>query len=128
MHAAAASAVSAIPEVRAFLLRAQQELAENCSVVMDGRDIGTVVLPRAELKVFLTASPEERARRRFLELQAKGENQSFEEVLQDIRDRDHNDMTRELNPLRKAEDAIELDTTGLNIDQVVEEVLKIVRG
>ncbi len=123
-----ASVCSQIPSVREKLVEIQRGMGMRKSVIMDGRDIGTNVLKDAEYKIYLTASAEERARRRFLELQAKGENQSFEEVLQDIRDRDHNDMTRELNPLRKAEDAIELDTTGLNIDQVVEEVLKIVRG
>ena len=123
-----ASVCSQIPAVREKLVEIQRGMGMRKSVIMDGRDIGTNVLKDAEYKIYLTASAEERARRRFLELQAKGENQSFEEVLQDIRDRDHNDMTRELNPLRKAEDAIELDTTGLNIDQVVEEVLKIVRG
>ena len=123
-----ASVCSQIPAVREKLVEIQRGMGMRKSVSMDGRDIGTNVLKDAEYKIYLTASAEERARRRFLELQAKGENQSFEEVLQDIRDRDHNDMTRELNPLRKAEDAIELDTTGLNIDQVVEEVLKIVRG
>ena len=123
-----ASVCSQIPAVREKLVEIQRGMGMRKSVIMDGRDIGTNVLKDAEYKIYLTASAEERARRRFLELQAKGENQSFEEVLQDIRDRDHNDMTRELNPLRKAEDAIEPDTTGLNIDQVVEEVLKIVRG
>ena len=123
-----ASVCSQIPAVREKLVEIQRGMGMRKSVIMDGRDIGTNVLKDAEYKIYLTASAEERARRRFLELQAEGENQSFEEVLQDIRDRDHNDMTRELNPLRKAEDAIELDTTGLNIDQVVEEVLKIVRG
>ena len=123
-----ASVCSQIPAVRQKLVEIQRGMGMRKSVIMDGRDIGTNVLKDAEYKIYLTASAEERARRRFLELQAKGETQTFEEVLQDIRDRDHNDMTRELNPLRKAEDAIELDTTGLNIDQVVEEVLKIVRG
>lgn len=123
-----ASVCSQIPAVREKLVEIQRGMGMRKSVIMDGRDIGTNVLKDAEYKIYLTASAEERARRRFLELQAKGETQSFEEVLQDIRDRDHNDMTRELNPLRKAEDAVELDTTGLNIDQVVEAVLKIVRG
>ena len=95
---------------------------------MDGRDIGTNVLKDARFKIYLTASAEERARRRFLELQEKGETQSFEDVLEDIKQRDHNDMTRELNPLRKADDAVEVDTTGLDIDQVVQKVLEIVRG
>jgi cytidylate kinase len=97
------------------------------SVIMDGRDIGTNVLKDAEYKIFLTASAEERAQRRFKELQEKGENQTYEEVLEDVKQRDHNDMTRELNPLRKADDAIELDTTGMGIDDVVAAVLDIVK-
>ena len=123
---AAASAVSAIPEVRAFLLRAQQELAENCSVVMDGRDIGTVVLPRAELKVFLTASPEERARRRFLELEARGTPQPYEQVLAEMNERDERDTRRAAAPLRPAEDAVILDTTEMSEAQVLERLRELV--
>ena len=123
-----ASVCSQIPAVREKLVQLQREMGRRKSVIMDGRDIGTNVLKDAKYKIYLTASAEERARRRFLELQEKGENQSYEDVLEDIKQRDHNDMTRELNPLRKAEDAIELDTTGLNIDQVVAKVLEIVRG
>ena len=123
-----ASACSQIPAVRQKLVEIQRGMGMRKSVIMDGRDIGTNVLKDAEYKIYLTASAEERARRRFLELQEKGEDQSFEDVLEDIRQRDHNDMTRQLNPLRKAEDAVELDTTGMEIDQVVEAVLKIVRG
>ena len=121
-----ASVCSQIPEVREKLVQLQRAMGTRKSVIMDGRDIGTNVLKDAEYKIYLIASAEERARRRFLELQEKGETQSFEDVLEDIRQRDHNDMTRELNPLRKAEDAIELDTTGMNIDQVVAEVLRII--
>jgi len=95
---------------------------------MDGRDIGTNVLKDAEYKIYLTASAEERAQRRYKELVEKGENQTYEEVLEDIIQRDHNDMTRELNPLRKADDAVEIDSTGMNIDQVVAEMLKVVDG
>ena len=95
---------------------------------MDGRDIGTNVLKDAEFKIYLTASAEERANRRFKELQEKGETQTYEEVLEDIKQRDYNDMTRELNPLCKAEDAIEVDTTGHGIDEVVDTVLDIIRG
>ena len=124
---AAASAVSAIPEVRAFLLRAQQELAENCSVVMDGRDIGTVVLPRAELKVFLTASPEERARRRFLELEARGTPQPYEQVLAEMNERDERDTRRAAAPLRPAEDAVILDTTDMTEAQVLERLRQLVK-
>ena len=123
-----ASVCSQIPAVRQKLVEIQRGMGMRKSVIMDGRDIGTNVLKDAEYKIYLTASAEERARRRFLELQEKGEDQSFEDVLEDIRQRDHNDMTRQLNPLRKAEDAVELDTTGMEIDQVVEAVLKIVRG
>ncbi|MBQ9014717.1 MAG: (d)CMP kinase [Firmicutes bacterium] len=123
-----ASVCSQIPAVREKLVQLQREMGTRKSVIMDGRDIGTNVLKDAIFKIYLTASAEERARRRFLELQEKGEDQSFEDVLADIKQRDHNDMTRELNPLRKAEDAIELDSTGLDIDQVVQKVLEIVRG
>lgn len=123
-----ASVCSQIPAVREKLVQLQREMGTRKSVIMDGRDIGTNVLKNARFKIYLTASAEERARRRFLELQEKGENQSYEDVLEDIKQRDHNDMTRELNPLRKAEDAVEVDTTGLDIDQVVQKVLEIVRG
>lgn len=123
-----ASVCSQIPAVREKLVQLQREMGTRKSVIMDGRDIGTNVLKDARFKIYLTASAEERARRRFLELQEKGEKQSFEDVLEDIKQRDHNDMTRELNPLRKAEDAVEVDTTGLDIDQVVQKVLEIVRG
>ena len=121
-----ASVCSQIPAVREKLVQLQRGMGERKSVIMDGRDIGTNVLKDAEYKIYLTASAEERAHRRFLELQQKGEEQSYEAVLEDIRQRDHNDMTRELNPLCKADDAIELDTTGLDIDQVVQRVLEIV--
>ena len=123
-----ASVCSQIPAVREKLVQLQREMGTRKSVIMDGRDIGTNVLKDARFKIYLTASAEERARRRFLELQEKGEKQSFEDVLEDIKQRDYNDMTRELNPLRKAEDAVEVDTTGLDIDQVVQKVLEIVRG
>ena len=121
-----ASVCSTIPEVREKLVEIQRGMAERKSVIMDGRDIGTNVLTDAEVKIYLTASDEERAQRRFLELQEKGDPQTYDEVLEDIRQRDHNDMTRKLNPLRKAEDAVELDTTGRDIDQVVDRVLEIV--
>lgn len=121
-----ASKCSAIPAVREKLVEIQREMGRRKSVIMDGRDIGTNVLKDAEYKIYLTASAEERAQRRYKELVEKGENQTYEEVLEDIIQRDHNDMTRELNPLRKADDAIEIDSTGMNIDQVVAEMLKIV--
>ena len=120
-----ASKCSSISDVRQKLVEIQRGMGSRKSVIMDGRDIGTNVLKDAECKIFLTASAEERADRRFKELQEKGENQSYEEVLADIKARDHSDMTRELNPLRKADDAVELDTTGLGIDEVVERVIEI---
>ncbi|MBQ0078440.1 MAG: (d)CMP kinase [Eubacterium sp.] len=123
-----ASKVSAKGPVRAKLVDIQRAMGTRKSIIMDGRDIGTNVLKDAEYKIFLTASAEERADRRFKELTEKGEQVTYEEVLEDIKQRDHNDMTRELNPLCKADDATELDTTGLNIDQVVAAVLEIVRG
>lgn len=122
-----ASRVSAIPGVRAALLDQQRNLGSKGAAVMEGRDIGTVVFPDAEVKIFLTASDEERAQRRMKELQTRGQSTSFETVLQDIRDRDKNDMERAVAPLKKADDAIELDTTGLTIDQVLERIVEIVQ-
>ena len=124
---AAASAVSALPEVRAFLLQTQRDLASRGGVVMDGRDIGTVVLPEAELKVFLTASPEERARRRFLELREKGIDQPYEEVLREMNERDLRDSTRAVAPLRPAEDAVLLDSSELDPEQVLERLVALFR-
>lgn len=121
-----ASQCSQLAPVRTKLVEIQRGMGQRKSVIMDGRDIGTNVLKDAEYKIFLTASAEERANRRFKELQEKGEKQTYEEVLKDIKQRDHNDMTRELNPLRKADDAIEVDTTGMGIDEVVAAVLDIV--
>jgi len=123
-----ASCVSAIPAVREFLLEMQRSLAREHSVVMDGRDIGTVVLPDADVKIFLTASPEERARRRLCELREKGKDACFEDVLADMKARDRQDTTRAAAPLRRAEDAAELDTTGLTPEQSAEKILEIVRG
>ena len=122
-----ASQCSQLAPVRTKLVEIQRGMGQRKSVIMDGRDIGTNVLKDAEYKIFLTASAEERANRRFKELQEKGEKQTYEEVLKDIKQRDHNDMTRELNPLRKADDAIEVDTTGMGIDEVVAAVLDIVK-
>ena len=113
----AASDVSAHPEVRAFLMEMQRKLARENNVIMDGRDIGTAVLPEAELKIFLTASAEERARRRWKEEQANGIDSSYESVLEDMRYRDEQDSTRAAAPLKKAEDAVLVDTTELDIDQ-----------
>ena len=122
-----ASAVSAHPGVRAFLLDMQRELARTNNVIMDGRDIGTVVLPEAEVKVFLTASPEARAQRRMKELEKRGTPQAFEEVLRDIQERDYNDSHRAAAPLKQAEDAVLLDTTELTFAQSEEALLAIIR-
>ena len=122
-----ASAVSAHPAVRAYLLEMQRRLARERSVIMDGRDIGTVVLPDAEVKVFLTASAEERARRRMLELEQRGTPQAYEEVLSSIQERDWNDTHRAAAPLRKAEDAVLLDTTALDFAQSEAALLQIIR-
>jgi len=121
-----ASAVSAHPPVRAFLLEMQRQLARENHVVMDGRDIGTVVLPDAKVKVFLTATPEERARRRWLELEQRGTPQPFETVLKDIQERDWNDSHRPVAPLKQAEDAVLLDTTHLNFQESEAALLKII--
>lgn len=112
-----ASDVSAMPSVRAFLLGMQQDFAKNHNVIMDGRDIGTVVLPDADVKIFLTAKPEVRAKRRYDELIARGENVTEDEVLRDILYRDRNDSTRAFAPLRRAEDASEADTTELDLNE-----------
>ena len=119
-----ASDCSALVQVREKLVALQRKMGETKNVIMDGRDIGTNVLADAEYKFFMTASPEERAKRRYIELNEKGENVSFEQVLKDIKERDHNDSTRELNPLRKAEDALELDTTEMSIEEVINSMLK----
>ena len=121
------SAVSALKEVRTRLVHLQQEIAENHSIIMDGRDIGTVVLPQAEIKIFLVASVEERAKRRFIENQEKGIEMSYEELVEDIRRRDHIDSTRKESPLRKAEDAIEVDTTKMTIEDVVKVVTALIQ-
>lgn len=122
-----ASLISAQPAVRAFLLDFQRDLAKKHSVVMDGRDIGTVVLPHADVKIYLTASAEVRARRRLKELQEKGQKAKFETVLREIQQRDHQDMTRAIAPLRQAEDAVLLDTSELNPQESVEALKAIIR-
>ena len=122
-----ASRISTLPFVRTTLVRLQQKMAEKGGVVMDGRDIGTVVMPDAELKIFLTASPEVRANRRFKEMQEKGENPKFEEVLHNVIERDQRDTTREVSPLRKAMDAIELDNSHMGIEEQLDWVLKQVK-
>lgn len=111
-----ASKVSAIPEVREFLFELQKKIAAENNIIMDGRDIGTVVLPDADLKIFLTASAEERANRRFKEMTDPGI--TYEQVLEDIKQRDYNDMHRDIAPLKQAEDAVLLDTTGMTIEEV----------
>ena len=119
----AASKVSSIPEVRAFLLDTQRNIAKENDIIMDGRDIGTVVLPDAQVKIFLTASAEERASRRFKELQEKGDASSYEEILADINKRDYNDSHREIAPLKQADDAVLVDSTSMTIDEVVEKIV-----
>ena len=122
----AASAVSAIPAVRAYLLDTQRNIAATHSVIMDGRDIGTVILPDAKVKIYLSASPESRAKRRYDELQAKGDPATYEEVLADMIKRDYDDMHREIAPLKQAEDAIPVDTSGETLDQSVARMKEIV--
>ncbi len=116
----AASNVSAIPAVRTFLFDLQREIASKNNCLMDGRDIGTVVLPNADVKIFLTADPEERARRRFLELQAKGDPSTYEEVLADLKVRDYQDSHREVAPLKPAEDSILINTTGNELEESIQ--------
>ena len=124
----AASKVSAYKAVRAFLLDTQRNMAKTQSVIMDGRDIGTVVLPDAEIKIFIVADPEERAKRRYKELIERGQNVPFEEVLKDIIQRDYNDENRAEAPLRQAEDAIRLDTSLLDFEQSYNAVLEIAKN
>ncbi len=122
-----ASDVSAIPEVRSFLLDLQRHIARTHDVIMDGRDIGTVVLPGADVKIFLAASPEERARRRYQELREKGMEADFEQVLSDLIARDRNDSTRAVAPLRPAKDAVCLDTTGNTREQSIRLIENIIK-
>ncbi len=122
-----ASTASKVPDVRKFLFDLQLDFAKNNNVIMDGRDIGTVVLPNAQVKIFLTASAKERAKRRVLDLKSKGTDVDFETVLKDITDRDYQDANREIAPLKPADDAVYLDTSSLEFDEVVEEILKIIK-
>lgn len=122
-----ASDSSALPEVREKLVALQRKMGQVKSVVMDGRDIGTNVLVDAEYKFFMTASSAERAKRRWLELTEKGETVDLAQVEADIIQRDHNDSTRALNPLKKADDAIELDTTGITIEEVTQKILEVIK-
>jgi len=119
------SAVATIYAVRIKMVEIQRNIAKNNSVVMDGRDIGTYVLPNAKIKVFLTASVDERAKRRHKELIEKGIKCDFEQIKKDIEERDKNDSTREFAPLKKADDAVEIDTTKLNIEEVVEKIIEL---
>lgn len=121
-----ASAVSSVPSVRAFLLEAQKDLARKNSVIMDGRDIGTVILPDAEVKIFLTASDEARATRRYKELCAKGVEARFEDVLSELRERDHADSTRAAAPLRPADDAHYFDNSDYDFEGSVEYIVKLI--
>ena len=123
-----ASGVSALPCVRDYLLDMQRSLARTNNVIMDGRDIGTVVLPQADVKIFLTASAEVRAQRRYAELISKGENVTLDKVLADMRQRDKQDSTRAIAPLRCAEDAVRLDTSEMSLNEAEAAILKIVRG
>ncbi len=121
-----ASQVSKVPEVRAFLLETQRSIAQRNNVIMDGRDIGTVILPHAQVKLYMEASPEQRAKRRLAELLAKGEKITEEQVLADIKKRDANDSGREIAPAKPAEDAIFLDNSSLTPEETVEAALRIV--
>ena len=123
----AASAVATQPEARDYLLKKQREMAENHSVIMDGRDIGTVVLPWAAVKIFLTAGSEARARRRWLELQRRGTPQDFTQLLQETIRRDEDDANRAIAPLRPAADAVVLDTTELNFEESLQRIIEIIR-
>lgn len=123
----AASHVSALPEVRAFLLDLQRRLAAENDCIMDGRDIGTVILPDAGLKIYLTASPEIRAKRRYDELIALGTPQDYDELLKEIIQRDYNDMHRETSPLKQAEDAVLLDSSDLTLEQVVDRICALAK-
>lgn len=120
-----ASAVSAVPAVRSFLLNTQRDIAAKNSVIMDGRDIGTVILPDADVKVFLTASDEARAKRRTLELEAKGTPQPYEDVLREMRTRDHNDSHRKVAPAVPAPDAIRIDNSGMTVEETADAVIAL---
>lgn len=120
------SAVAAIPEVREKLVALQRQMAAEKGVVMDGRDIGTNVIPDAEVKLFMTATPEVRAQRRYDELKNKGQEVTFEEVLENLRSRDEQDSTREANPLRQADDAVVIDNSNIGLDDQFSQVLKLI--
>lgn len=124
---ACASKAAAIPAVRSFLMEMQRRTAREHDVIMDGRDIGTVVLPQADLKIFLTAAPEARADRRYRELLERGQQADFSQVLQEVLERDQRDRSRVTAPLRQAEDAVQADTTGLDLDESFQLLLGIIR-
>lgn len=121
------SAIAVYPPVRKILVEMQQDLAEKNNVVMDGRDIGTAVLPNADLKIYLTASSRTRAERRYKELIEKGQNCNIDEIEKDIKERDFRDMNREVSPLVQAEDAVLVDSSDMNIEQVVEAIITLVK-
>lgn len=121
-----ASRTSAMPAVRAYLFETQQKIARENNVIMDGRDIGTVVLPNADVKIFLTATPEERANRRYKELSVKPNCPCYEEILSDIMERDHNDMNRPVAPLKQADDAVLVDSTNLTLKESAERIIEII--
>lgn len=121
-----ASRTSAMPVVRKYLFGTQKKIARENNVIMDGRDIGTVVLPNADVKIFLTATPEERANRRYKELSEKPNCPCYEEILSDIIERDRNDMNRPVAPLKKADDAVEVDTTNFTLEQSANEIIRII--
>lgn len=123
----ATSTLSKWPKVRARMVALQQEIASGCDILLDGRDIGTRVLPQATVKIYLTASAQERARRRVEQLHAAGQQAEYEQVLRDVNARDEQDMNRALDPLRRAEDAVEVDSTNLGIDAVVERIVALCR-
>ena len=122
-----ASKISAVPSVRAYLLDLQRNMAKTHNVIMDGRDIGTVVLPDAQVKIFLTASPEARAQRRYTELVEKGMDVKYEDILQDVITRDYNDTHRETAPLKPAEGCVMVDTTELDFEQSVEKIISVIK-
>lgn len=122
-----ASAVSAIPQVRAFLLDLQRDIAKNNNVIMDGRDIGTVVLPNADKKIFLTASAECRAKRRYKELIEKGEDVTYDDVLADVNQRDYQDSHREVAPLKPSDESIVADTTGNSLEESIQMIINIIK-
>ena len=123
-----AAVVCAVPAVREHLLSLQRQIAQENDIIMDGRDIGTCILPNADVKIFLTASAEERARRRYLELQSKGDNTPYDVVLADIKERDYRDTHRDIAPLKQAEDAVYLDTSNMTIEEAAAKVVELAKA